>query len=203
MNSNRPFLIVVAVLIALGIGYEFSTRTTGYEGDLRLTKLDQFSVQLDGTLGSDSLGVLRRYIGSHPDTSNLILGDMPGTIDVDATVSMARWVRKRGLETSITEDSAIASGAVDLFIGGAYRSIECGATVGVHAWSYDDGIAASDIKNPNDYRHKAQIAFLDDMGLDGQAFYWFTINAAPPERIYLMTEEEINQFSLSSRYLQC
>ena len=203
MVSNRFILIVAGALIAIGLLYEFSIHEAGDEGDMTIARVDQSRVKLDGTLGSASLRQLRGYLAANPQVQTLELGRMSGTIDVDATLDMARWVRRQQLDTALTAQSWIASGAVDLFVSGVDRSMTCGALVGVHAWAYTRGVDGTDIENPNDYRHRAQISFLNDMGLDGDSFYWFKMRAAPPEDMHYMSVDEINRFRLTSEPLNC
>ena len=81
------------------------------------------------------------------------------------------------------------------FVAGNRRSIEAGAKIGVHAWS--DGTQSATNFPRGSSEHQPYIDYYASMGLpDPEGFYFFTINAAPPEGIHYMTSEEINRYGL-------
>ena len=123
----------------------------------------------------------------------------------DRNIILARDIRKRGLNTHLDKNSAIASGAVDLFLAGKQRTMECGALIGVHAWSIGgarETIRVSPRDMGHDRRQKYHENFLRDMGID-PAFYAYTRAAAEPEDIHYMSVEDINRFGLTSEPLEC
>ena len=204
--SNRVFLLIVGLALAAALAFEFATRKTGFEGDMTIAQLDSTTVQLNGTLGDASLGRLKRYIRQNPEVQTLELGSMPGTINKSMTLVMGRWVRKQGLDTQLTASSWIASGAVDLFLSGRERRIECGARIGVHAWGNTFGdliISAEDNKNSWHVDHQEDIRFFNDLGYDGKTLYDFIISSASHDEIHYMTTEEMNRFGFASTPLSC
>lgn len=204
--SNRLFLIVVGLLLGAALVYEFATRETGFEGDMTIARLNETTVELNGTLGDASLSQLRRYILQNPGIQFLELGSMPGTVNKSMTLVMGRWVRKQGLDTQLTASSWIASGAVDLFLSGRERRIECGARIGVHAWGNTFGdlvISAEDNKNSWHANHQEDIRFFNYLGYDGQRLYDFIIGSASHDEIHYMSVEEMNRFGFSSVPLTC
>ena len=82
-----------------------------------------------------SVSVVRKLLKENPQVDTLVLKKMSGTRDGDMNIVLARDIRKRGLNTHLEKNSAIASGAVDLFLAGKTRTMECGALIGVHSWS--------------------------------------------------------------------
>lgn len=153
-----------------------------------------------GTSNSKSLDDMRRFLNENPDVKTLVLTMMPGTQDADLNIRIARLIRRRGLNTHLRADSRIASGAVDLFLAGNERTMECGAQIGVHSWSSSLGYAPGEVGW--DERQRYHETFLRDMGIDPE-FYVFTREAAPPEGIYILTPEDINRFDLLSEPLNC
>ena len=118
---------------------------------------------------------------------------MQGSIDDEAVLDMGYLLRARGLDTHLQSDSGIYSGAVDLFLAGVRRTMVRGAEIGVHAWADGFGEGAS---YPRDaWEHRANAAYTADM-LGDDAFYWFTLQAAPSSGIHIMTRGEIARFGL-------
>ena len=124
---------------------------------------------------------------------------MPGSLDDDTMIPLSYRVRELGLNTHLTSTSDIASGGVDFFLAGVERTMAEGAQVGVHSWS--DGI-----RDAADYwrdapEHAANATYIRDM-LGDDAFYWFTIYAAPANDIYQMAPAEIVQYGMLTAPVQ-
>lgn len=158
----------------------------------------------NGYTDDRSVGVVRDLMKDNPQVDTLVLKRMSGTKDSTRNIILARDIRKRGLDTHLESNSIIASGAVDLFISGKRRTMECGALIGVHSWSIGgrgrERISPGDIGY--DRSQKYHEDFLRDMGID-PAFYAFTRAAAEPEDMHYMSVEEINRFGLTSEPLEC
>ena len=146
-----------------------------------------------------SQGVVRQLLRDHPEVETLVLVNMPGTRDVTSNTRLARDIRRAGLDTELRADSRIASGAVDLFLAGVDRTVECGAMIGVHAWG-SSGFDAQDVRWDN-HRSYAR-DFLSDMGVDPN-FYDFRTQSAGSDSIHWMSVEEINRWGVASRPLSC
>ena len=153
-----------------------------------------------GTTDDRSLGVMRQFLKKNPNVDTLVLKQMPGTQDADINLRIARLIRKHGLRTHLHADSFIASGAVDLFLAGKERSMECGAQIGVHSWQSDLGFSPQDVGWDTQQRHHEN--FLRDMGIN-PAFYEFTRAAAPPEGLYILKPDDIERFDLLTTPLKC
>lgn len=150
-----------------------------------------------GDTNDMSVSMVRKFLNENPQVKTLVLKKMPGTRDADMNLRIAREIRKRGLNTHLEGDSFIASGAVDLFLAGVKRTMECGALIGVHSWGLtgDRTRRVSPETMGVDRRQKFHEDFLRDMGID-PAFYVFTREAARPDDLYFMTPEEIARFGL-------
>lgn len=119
--------------------------------------------------------------------------DIPGSLDQEATIDAARLIRRFGLNTHIVSTGYVLSGGVDLFLGGVKRTIGAGAGVGVHSWR--DVEHASDSIDLADPVHASYVNFYLAMGVP-ERFYWFTLDAAPAERIYFLSPEEFYDYRL-------
>ena len=141
----------------------------------------------------------------HPQVDTLVFKKMPGTKDADMNLRLARDIRRRGLNTHVEKNSMIASGAVDLFLAGKRRTMECGALIGVHSWSVSGSRSTIRISPTDmgvDRRQKIQENFLRDMGID-PTFYAFTRAAAEPEKVHFLSMDEIRRFDLLTDYPDC
>ncbi len=175
----------------------------------RLGKL-KFTVRGDiayGNGGTDgwSRHDVNKALDENPQVRTLVLKLMPGTQDSATNLKLARDIRARGLSTHLQSNSIIASGAVDLFLAGIERTMDCGALIGVHSWSISgarETIRISPTDMGADQFQKHHEKFLSDMGID-PAFYAFTRAAAEPEHIHYMSMDEIRRFDLLTEYPDC
>lgn len=139
-------------------------------------------------LNSKTFGQMQDTINLNPQVTTLVFTAMPGSIDDEVTFEMGRWLKAKGLNTHLTSESVIASGAVDLFLSGTERTMEAGAKIGVHSWS-DGSKEAADY--PRDSKeHALNRDYIVDMGVP-EDFYWFTIYEAPADEIHWMSQGEI------------
>lgn len=169
------------------------------EADMRFKVQGDVAYVLGGT-DTNSITKMTNFIARHPEVKTLVLKYMPGTSDADMNLRMARRIRAAGLNTHLARDSYIASGAVDLFLAGVERTMDCGARIGVHSWSLGGKFSPRDLGG--DRRQRYHESFLRDMGID-PAFYVFTREAAPPESIHVLTGDEIKRFDLLTEDSGC
>lgn len=151
---------------------------------------------MSGEINSKTLAQFEEVMADHPEIRTLVQLDVPGSLDDDTMIAMAYRVRELKLNTHLTAGSEISSGGVDLFLAGVERTMAPGAKLGVHSWS-DGKNEAKDY--PRDApEHEQNRRYIERM-LGDDAFYWFTIYAAPADDIYIMTEAEIRKYGLLSK----
>lgn len=165
---------------------------------LNMIETTEFTVDgsdliMNGEINSKTLDQFNEVIEDNPQISTLVEVDVPGSLDDDTMYQLVYRVRELGLNTHLRSDSRIYSGGVDLFLGGVERSIETGAELGVHSWS--DGVNEAIDFPRGSPEHEANRKLIEDM-LGSDAFYWFTIEAAPADAIHVMTSDEIARFGL-------
>lgn len=188
-------LALVVLLVAI-----FNLPDTG-DGELHFDVKGE-RAYVYGTTDSASAGAVDALIRENPQVETLVLKFMPGTVDADQNLRLARSVRQNRLKTHLERNSRIASGAVDLFLAGTERTMDCGARIGVHSWSIV-GLESYEPRNDIfDARQRRQENFLRDMGIDPE-FYLFTREAASPQELHILSPEEINRFNLLSEPLDC
>jgi hypothetical protein len=203
----RSKQIIAAVLVLIVLAMATHKAIQHDAGLLKFKVRDNIAYGYGGT-DARSVGVVRDLIREHPQVTTLVLKNMPGTSDATMNLRVARRIRSEGLNTHLDSNSFIASGAVDLFLAGNERTMECGALIGVHTVYFlaEGGLVRGEAfypaKTGYDTHEKQAKAFLRDMGID-PAFYDFTRNAAKPEELYYLTPEDINRFNLLTEPLNC
>lgn len=152
------------------------------------------SAYLSGVLDQHLVDHLSDLIRNNPNVTELVFVDIPGSLDQQAIMEGARLIRRLGLNTQIAPTGYVLSGGVDLFLGGVERSIGAGAGVGVHAWFDGTNLDALSLDR-NDPIHATYINFYLEMGVS-ERFYWFSLEAAPANRVYFLSPEEIYDYQL-------
>ena len=148
---------------------------------------------MSGEINSQTDTQFAEVIAANPQITTIVQCIVPGSLDDDTMIPLSYQVRALGLNTHLTAQSQIASGGVDLFLAGVTRTLEAGADIGVHSWS--DGAREAKDYPRNSPEHVANRDYIAEM-LGNDAFYWFTIFAAPADDIYWMTPDEVTQFEL-------
>jgi uncharacterized Zn ribbon protein len=151
---------------------------------------------LSGGLGTRAYNQIFDLIVNNPEITTVVLGEISGSVHDDINMQTGRLIRKAELSTHVESTGDIASGGVDLFCSGKKRTTEEGAKFGVHSWSGDDVEAGNlPVDSP---LHNDQITYFNEMlgSPIGKDFYFFTINAAPADGIYQMSNAELTSFGL-------
>ena len=196
--------IITAILLGVVLLVAIRGAMQPRLGKLKFTVMDDIAYGNGGTDNWSRFDV-SKALDAHPEVKTIVLKRMPGTQDSETNLKIARDVRARGLNTHLERNSIIASGAVDLFIAGVERTMECGALIGVHSWSISgsrDTIRVSPQDLGRDLFQKHHENFLRDMGID-PTFYAFTRAAAEPESIHYMSMEEIERYGLLTEMPDC
>ncbi len=151
---------------------------------------------MSGTITSRTPAAFARHLAENPRIDTVVLGRIDGSIDAAATHRMGRQIRRLGLATELRSGSAVDSGGVELFIAGAERRMAPGAALRVHSWrnGYREG-SSYPRQSP---KHQMTRRYMAEM-LGNDAFYWFTLQAAPSDGIHKMTADEIRRYGLLTR----
>ena len=192
----KKALLAVGFLALLGLGIVLAQPLTVLA--LNMVQTTKFEVRgndliMQGEINSKTLEQFEEIIAEHPQIERLIETNVPGSLDDETMIALAYRVRELGLDTMLLADSEIHSGGVDLFLAGVERNAERGAVIGVHSWS--DGVNEATDYPRGAVEHEANRAYIEAM-LGDDAFYWFTIEAAPAAGIHVVSEEEILKYGL-------
>ena len=194
----EKLLIALAVLVAgvSGLYWAFPTLfLVIYHNNIYTTefRVEDNKLHMPGLINSYTQEQLKDIFGEHPEIDTIVLGQMPGSIDDGANLEEAAWVAARGVNTYLPREGSIASGAPNFFLVGKSRVVEEGAVVSVHSWAYWRGITAQDLPR-DDSAHELYIGFYESIGwtrAQAEDFYFFTIEKAPAEYMYVMTPQEM------------
>ena len=184
-------VIVIVAMLMVGL-LTFRDMTKPYEHDLTF-EVQGRSAVVRGTTDSRSHNLIRNFVRENPEVKTLILQSMPGTQDMNTNRRVVLDLRAAGLATHVPADGRIASGAVDWFIAGNPRTIDCGAMIGVHSWGTKTGERGD--QTFYDGQLRTQRYFLSKMSVDPD-FYEFTRGAAGPNEIHWLSVEEMLRYRL-------
>lgn len=162
-------------------------------GEYPTIEIEGDQAKINGTLGKQFHKKLEEFVVENPEIKDLVLENIPGSINDEWNVKTCRLVHNNCMNTILKDDSEIASGGVDLFISGNNRIVTEGAKIGVHSWrdSKQDGA-----EYPRDSdEHKIFLEFFSEIDID-TSFYWYTLDAAEAKSIHWMTKDEIELYKL-------
>ena len=157
-----------------------------------------------GVIDHTTPAVVQTLVDGHPEVTRIVMVDVPGSDDDPANLKASRLVREHGLTTVVPSNGVIASGGVDFFTAGETRVVEPCGKLGVHSWDEDgpDGSIIFGNEVPRDHEiHMMFLEFYREMEIP-EDFYWFTLEAAPPQRIHWMSDEEIVLYGLVTEAAQ-
>jgi hypothetical protein len=145
--------------------------------------LDPARAAIIGSTDAMSPAWFDAMLHDYPGLELLELIEAPGTHHDIANLAVGRRIRAAGLATHVPAGGSVRSGAVELFLAGAERTIADGAVFAVHSWIDADG------REPQDFAadHPANRLYLDyyaEMGMaeaQARAFYAMT-NSVPHAR---------------------
>ncbi|NUH64592.1 alpha/beta hydrolase [Sulfitobacter sp. S0837] len=148
---------------------------------------------VSGTITSRTPANFERNLRVNPRVDTVVLGRIDGSIDAAATHRMGRRIRAMGLATELRSNSVVDSGGVELFLAGVERRMAPGAKLRVHSWRNGYREGSSYPRNASE--HQMTRRYVTQM-LGSDAFYWFTLQAAPSNEIHEMTAAEIRRYGL-------
>lgn len=186
--------LVVAALLVSACGSDDESATE--DGGRATFSIEGTDVVMVGVIGTTTPDDLRTLLEDEPDVTRIVLLDVPGSADDVANLEAARLLRDADLATHVPADGFIASGGVDFFLAGTIRTFDKGAEFGVHSWAASSGETGAELSR-DDAQHSAYLDYYAEVGIDSE-FYWFTLGAAPPDDIHIMTAEELETYRFAT-----
>lgn len=147
-----------------------------------------------------ALDAFEEALEVNPNVEQLIFDFVPGSVDDDSSLALARRVRELEMSTIIQENGLTASGGTDLFLAGSVRSMSSSACVGVHTWG-DDHVGIGSELSKDHPIHQIYLDYYRDMEIPA-AFYWFTLDAAGPDDSHWMSIGEIESYRMTTEAIE-
>ncbi|UTW44268.1 alpha/beta hydrolase [bacterium SCSIO 12696] len=152
---------------------------------------------LNGIIDDTTPDAFRNALSESPNVTALVLRFVPGSIDDESNLAVARAVRNAGLTTEVPSGGIVVSGGTDLFLAGKQRRLGQGSCVGVHTWAEGlSGKAGAEYPRTSS-EHQPYLDYYRDMAIDTE-FYWFTLDAAGPEETHWMSRTEVDRFGMDT-----
>lgn len=153
---------------------------------------------MDGVINRKSLNNFNSLYQSFPSIKRIEIKECEGSMDDETNLKLSKRVNSLLINTHLQDNGLIASGGVDFFLAGIKRTRGVNVTVGVHSWSDGGSVQATDFPVGH-ANHLPYINYYVSIGFTQQLaedFYYFTINAALASDIHIMTETELQTYSM-------
>lgn len=202
LNSYLKYLLTISTIAFLTACSVNNSDETDTQFGIFEVQSDFSTVVMDGEINSSTLDHFNDLISAYPNINLISMVEVPGSSDDEVNLEVSLKVHQLDISTHLVDNGEIASGGVDFFLAGKNRTIGSDVYIGVHAWAGEDenGNEKSATEYPVGHaEHLFYISYYTSIGFseeEAEAFYYFTINAAPPEDIHWMTEEEILEYKI-------
>ena len=163
---------------------------------------DNVTTEMNGTISSRTPKQFDKMIEKYPNIKTINMLNCPGSKDDEANLKVSKKMHDLGIGFHLSSTSEIASGAVDMYVGGIKRTREPGSKIGVHSWGAGKGDPIATSYPEGDAVHLPYINYYVSVGFtqeEAEKFYYFTINAAPAEGMHWMTDEEIETYKITKQ----
>jgi hypothetical protein len=149
----------------------------------------------EGTIDPGAAGRFAQEIEARGEYVKTISLNSPGG-SVDDAIAMSKLIRDKKLDTKVASKALCASSCPIVFAGGAGRTAEKDAVIGVHQVfnggrdrpSAEQAMSSAQSTTARVARH------LQDMGIG--AGLWLHALETPPDRLYYLTPKEMADFKL-------
>ena len=151
--------------------------------DVALALLDEGRAALVGTTDGQSPAQFQAMLREHPNIAVLEFIEAPGTRNDIANLALGRMIRAAGIATHVPENGSVRSGAVELFLAGAERTVDDGAEFAVQSWIDTYGREPDDF-GANAPENRLYLDYYKEMGMpaDRAAAFYAMTNSVPHQR---------------------
>ncbi len=133
-----------------------------------------------GSTDAASVHHFEAMLRDFPGIAVLEMIEAPGTSNDIANLAVGRRIREAGIATHVPRGGSVRSGAVELFLAGAQRSMDAGAQFAVHSWLDNHGRQPGDFA-PDAPENRLYLDYYVEMGMTqdrARSFYAMT-NSVP------------------------
>lgn len=149
------------------------------------------SASMIGSTDSASPAQFDAMLRDFPQLTTLQMVEAPGTSNDIANLAVGRRIREAGIATHVPNGGSVRSGAVELFLAGATRTMEQGAQFAVHSWLDNHGREADDFAAEHS-AHRLYIDYYVEMGMSearARDFYAMTNSVPHSSALWLSVGE--------------
>ena len=158
----------------------YSTLAAGIAAFGPFRVIDKTRAALIGATDAASPQAFAAMLAAFPGLAVIEFVDAPGTSHDLANLRLGRAIRAAGLATHVPAGGSARSGAVELFLAGAHRTVDPGALFAVHSWRDALGREPADFA-PEAPENRLYLDYYAEMGMSAdqaRAFYAMT-NSVP------------------------
>ncbi len=199
----RIFTLLVITGISISCNNDDDTSVKKRQFGIFKVLEDDKTVEMEGEIDTPSFNNFNDLLKTFPGITKVNIKNCSGSNDDAVNLRLSSKVHQSNIETHLLNNGLIASGGVDFFLSGVKRTIGTNTRIGVHSWAEGDGsgnVTATATDYPVGHaNHLPYINYYKSIGFtqeESEAFYYFTINAAPHNDVHFMTEAEIVQFKI-------
>ncbi|MEW7280911.1 hypothetical protein ABW636_20150 [Aquimarina sp. 2201CG1-2-11] len=201
MILKKKYLVILflSCISLLGCKNDDDTATTSTEFGI-FKSINDTTAEMNGLISSDTPTHFDNLLKQYPNLKTINMLQCPGSEDDNANLIVSKKMHDAKIEFHLFATSAIASGAVDMYVGGIKRTREPGSKIGVHSWGAGPGEPIATSYPKGHEVHLPYINYYKSVGFtqkEAEDFYYFTIEAAPAESIHWMTDEEITKYKIT------
>ena len=199
MKVLSKVLIVVVLLIG-GLSCKKDDGTSFKKKFGIFKMVNSTTAEMNGVISGKTPSNFNRLIENYPNIKTINMLDCPGSKNDDANLIVSQTMHDKGISFHLFSTSVIASGAVDMYVGGISRTQDAGSKIGVHSWGGEPGDPLATSYPKGHAVHDPYINYYVSVGFtqtEAEDFYFFTIDAAPADDIYWMTDAEIQKYKLT------
>lgn len=156
--------------------------------------IDDRSAAIVGATSANAPYHFDAMLRDFPELEVIELIEAPGTNHDLANLALGRRIRAAGLATHVPDGGSVRSGAVELFLAGATRTIEDGAEFAVHSWLDAYGREPDDFA-PDAPENRLYLDYYVEMGMSearARDFYAMTNSVPHHSALWLSGDEMRN-----------
>lgn len=198
-KQNLVFAFLTAIIVLVSCGSNNDENTSSSNRNFGIFKVleNNTTIEMNGTIDSSSLNNFNNLVMDFPNVNKINIINCDGSSDDQINLQLSLKVHQKRMNIHLLDNGEIASGGVDFFLSGIQRTKGTNTGIGVHSWAGDNETATDfPVGHAN---HLPYINYYVSVGFtqqEAEDFYYFTINAAPADDIYWMTDAEIVQYKM-------
>ncbi len=191
---RRLIYILVFIGVFVGFGYAMILLMGSGAASFRV---EGSRLLISGNLTLLSTERIDSLVEQNAEITVVVLEEIDPASDPVALLQKGALIRSLGLNTQVAPGVTVAGDAVYLFLGGVERHLAGGAQIAVSDWQSDVGPASALVADhPAHTERRGHVAAM----LGAPDFYEFAINAAPVGGGHVMSDAELAEFNLATRF---